>query len=355
MADRAPLSPALPGRFGRDAPRGESCGDSAGAATPVTITASWCPPAEVWLHAPLARAVLAEKPHRRLARLRRKVARTLFHIVHQRIGLPAPAELRFANGKIAAVNCANTAFLDYAARNQRAEGVEPEVSGLLIGLAARLRVVYDVGANWGYYPLLLGAEARFRGVIHAFEIGPRTSADLRRVIAAAGLGERVTVHGFGLSDHEGEVRLSREKHSYLARIVGEGYRGAVDRVGVRRLDGLGLPPPDLIKVDVEGHELAVLRGAAGIIERDQPLVVMESWHEPVRTEAMLAPLRLLDGLGYRWHRLNWYPQPGGGIAPGVRYGSIVLSPLGVSERPAIRTTLNLLAVPARRAAEFGIK
>jgi len=355
MADRAPLSPALPGRFGRYTPLGESCSDIAGASTPITITASWRPPAEILVHAPLARAMLAEKPHRPLARLRRKVARTLFHVVHQRIGLPAPADLRFANGKVATVDCANTAFLDYAARNQGADGVEPEVSGLLIGLAARLRVVYDVGANWGYYPLLLGAERRFRGVIHAFEISPRTATDLRHVIAAAGLGERVTVHGFGLSDHAGEVRLSREKHSYLARIVGEGYQGAVDRVGVRRLDGLGLPPPDLIKIDVEGHELAVLRGAAGILERDQPLVVMESWHEPARTEAMLAPLRLLAGLGYRWHRLHWYPQPEGGVAPAVRQGSIVLAPLRVSERPAIHATLNLLAVPADRAAEIGIK
>ncbi|MGC2412982.1 MAG: FkbM family methyltransferase [Stellaceae bacterium] len=340
MADRAPL--------------GEGFRDRAGAGAPVAMTASWRPPAEISLHAPLARAVLAAKPHRPLARLRRKLGRTLFHVVHKRLGLPAPAILRFANGKSARVDCANTAFLDYASRNRRAEGVEPEVSGLLIGLAERLGVVYDVGANWGYYPLLLGTEKRFRGVIHAFEISPRTTADLRHVIGQAGLLERVTVHGFGLSDRDGEVRLSRERHSYLSRVVGEGYRGAVDRVEVRRLDGLGLPPPDLIKIDVEGHELAVLRGGAGMLARDRPLIVMESWHEPVRTEAMLAPLRLLAGLGYRWHRLTWHPQPGGGLGPGARHGSVVLAPLCVSERPAIRATLNLLAVPASRAAEFGL-
>jgi FkbM family methyltransferase len=298
--------------------------------------------------------MLAVRPHRPLARLRRKLTRTLFGVVHQRLGLPAPATLRFANGKVAEVDCANTAFLDYAARNQRAEGVEPEVSGLLIGLVERLSVVYDIGANWGYYPLLLGAEPRFRGVIHAFEISPRTTADLRHVIGRAGLAERVTVHGFGLSDRDGELRLSRETHSYLARVVGETHRGAVDRVGVRRLDGLGLPPPDLIKIDVEGHELAVLRGGALMLARDQPLILMESWHEPEHTEAMLAPLQLLAGLGYRWHRLNWQPQQGGGRGPGVRHGSIELAPLCVAERPAITATLNLLAVPASGAARFGL-
>ena len=350
MADRAPLSSALPGRIGADTLPGESCGDLTAAATPAPMTVSWRPPAEITLHTPLARAVLAEKPQRAMARMRRKLARTLFHAVHQRIGVPAPAILRFANGKFARVDCANTAYLDYAARIRSEGDVEPEVSGLLIGVAERLRVVYDVGANWGYYPLLLGAEPRFPGVIHAFEVSPRTAADLRHVVNQAGLGERVTVHGFGLSDRDGEARLSREKHSYLSRVVGPGYRGTVDRVEVRRLDGLGLPPPDLIKIDVEGHELAVLRGATAVLARDQPLVVMESWYGPEDTEAMLAPLRLLAGCGYRWHQLHWRPQAGGGLRPGWRQGSIAITPLAVSQRPTIHTTLNLLAIPAGRAA-----
>ena len=308
------------------------------------------------MQAPLARAVLAANRHRPLSRLRRKTVRTLFHLVHQRLGLPARASLRLANGARFEVDCANTAFLDYARRSGEAGGVEPEVTGLLISLAGKLRVVYDIGANWGYYPLLLATEPRFRGEIHAFEIGPRIAADLRHVIAGAELAGRVTVHGFGLSAEDGEARLSREKHSYLSRIVGEGYRGATDRVRVRRLDCLDLPPPDLIKIDVEGHEAAVLRGAAGLLARHQPLIVMESWHDPRHEEAMLAPLRLLAGLGYRFYRLGWrpsrFPRSAGAAGAGRNHGVIELAPLEFAARPAIRAALNLLAVPAAREAGF---
>ncbi len=316
---------------------------------PGVLTASWRAPAELAVRAPLARAFLAPRRDQPVARLRRRVARTLFHAVHQRLGVRAPAVLRLANGTVIEVDCANTAFLDYAVRNRTEAGVEPEVSGLLIGLAERLGVVYDVGANWGYYPLLLAAEPRFAGVLHAFEINPRTAGDLRHAVVRAGLSERVAVHAFGLSDRDGEVRLSREKHSYLARVVGEGHRGAADRVGVRRLDSLDLPPPDLIKIDVEGHEAAVLRGAANVLARHRPLVVMENWFDPERTEVMLTPLRLLAKLGYRWHRLIWRPRASGAAEPGVRHGSVALEPLALADRPAIREALNLLAVPAELA------
>ena len=319
---------------------------------PALIEVSWRLPAEIEVRAPLARALLEATLHRRWARLRRKIARTLFHLVHQRLGLRAPALLRVANGTRFEVDCGNTGFLDYAARSRRAEGVEPEISGLLISLAAKLRVVYDIGANWGYYPLLLGTEPRFRGHVHAFEIGPRTVRDLRRVVAGAGLSGRVTVHGFGLSERDGEARLSREKHSYLSRIVGGDYRGAAERVRVCRLDRLDLPPPDLIKLDVEGHEAAVLRGAAGTLARHQPLIVIESWHDPMDRERMLAPLRLLAGLGYRIYRPIWRPLTGAAAEPGRLHGVIELAPLLVADRPAIAAALNLLAVPAAGAAEL---
>jgi FkbM family methyltransferase len=53
-------------------------------------------------------------------------------------------------------------------------------------------------------------------------------------------------------------------------------------VETRRLDSLGLPRVGFVKIDVEGHELAVLRGAEDIIERDRPnfLVETEQRHNP---------------------------------------------------------------------------
>ena len=260
--------------------------------------------------------------------------------------------MRIADGGTVEIDCANTGFLDYAARNRRDDGYEPEVSALLMVVAARLGVVYDIGANWGYYPLLLGIEPRFQGSIHAFEVKPSTANDLRRVIAGARLTPRVTVHGFGLSDRNGPAWLSREKHSYLSRILDSAYHGRADAVCVRRLDDLGLPAPDLIKIDVEGHEGAVLTGAAGVLVQHQPLIIIESWDQPGYEPAMLAPLQRLVGFGYRLHRLSWHPMPGGIAGNAVKRGTLVLTPLAVSDRPAIKRPLNLLAVPPCREHYF---
>jgi len=165
--------------------------------------------------------------------LRRKAARTLFHLVHQQLGWPATALLTPAGGATPfAFDCANTGFLDYSRRSRRADGVEPEITGLFSHLARRLAVVYDIAANWGYYPLLLGTDLRFAGEVHAFEIQPRTAIGLRRVVVSAG-----RVHAHGLSDRDGETRLELTRHSYLARVVDANQGGATESAAVRRLDG----------------------------------------------------------------------------------------------------------------------
>jgi FkbM family methyltransferase len=303
-------------------------------------------PAELRIESMLARQVLAADRERGSHRLRGKLVRALFSLVHRRLGLPARATMRLENGTAFPVDCADTAFLDYAARLERDGAVEPEVTALFTHLAPRLSVVYDIGANWGYYPLLLGTDPRFKGAVHAFEIAPRTAEGLGRLVRCADLGARVRVHGFGLSRQDGEVRLKREMHSYLARVVDEGYRGRADRVPVRRLDGLDLPAPDLIKLDVEGHEAEVLCGAQELLRRHRPMIVFESWYEPGDRERMLAPLAILERLGYALHRPIWRRTSPAGD------GRLDLQSLAAADRPAIVHALNLFAVDPARAALF---
>ena len=265
---------------------------------PTAIDVTLRRPAEIDVHAPLARALLTDGKPTGVRRWSHKAARTLFHLVHQRLGRPARASLRPAGGARAfAVDCANTGFLDYARHCRRADGVEPEVTGLFCYLAPRVSVVYDIGANWGFYPLLFGTDPRFTGEVHAFEVRPKTAADLRHVVAASpDLAGRVReVHAHGLSDREGVARLEITRHSYLARLVGENHGRATEPVAVRRLDGLDLPPPQLIKLDVEGHEAAVLRGGAALLDRHRPLIVFESWHCPEQPGADARGALLLPG------------------------------------------------------------
>jgi FkbM family methyltransferase len=69
-------------------------------------------------------------------------------------------------------------------------------------------------------------------------------------------------------------------------------------VATRSLDSLGLPRIGFVKIDVEGHELAVLRGAETIIERDRPnfLVETEQRHNPASPAAVF---RFFRRRGYR--------------------------------------------------------
>ncbi len=87
--------------------------------------------------------------------------------------------------------------------------------------------------------------------------------------------------------------------------------GAVrlEQVDVRcmRLDDLALKPT-ILKVDVEGEELAVLRGAVGTINAHRPFLLVE----PSRDRREIAELmRLLDYVGYRWAVGNLVPWDGG--------------------------------------------
>jgi FkbM family methyltransferase len=319
---------------------------------PTAIDVTLRRPAQIDVHAPLARALLTDGKPTGMRRWSHKAVQTLFHLVHQRLGRPARASLRPAGGARAfAVDCANTGFLDYARHCRHADGVEPEVTGLFCYLAPRVSVVYDIGANWGFYPLLFGTDPRFTGEVHAFEVRPKTAADLRHVVSAAGLAGRVSVHAHGLSDREGVARLEITRHSYLARLVGENHGRATEPVAVRRLDGLDLPPPQLIKLDVEGHEAAVLRGGAALLDRHRPLIVFESWHCPEEPERMLEPLRFLAALGYAFRRLAW--QGYGAVAGAEQEGVVMLAPLTLDRRAAFAQTLQLLAYhPARAAAYF---
>jgi len=157
-------------------------------------------------------------------------------------------------------------------------GLEPEAR-FLRQLCAPDRVSIDVGGNLGGYAWLL---ARCSRRCHVFEPSPGL---YRRLRVAFAFDRRVIVHQIALSDGSGETVLRIPLNSGvpvhgLATIESAnsmpGLQTTMVAVERRRFDDLGLTDIGFIKIDVEGHELAVLKGAEQTLIRDKPVLLIEA-------------------------------------------------------------------------------
>lgn len=172
----------------------------------------------------------------------------------------------------------------------------------------------DVGAHKGAYLPWLSRAAGPDGRVFAFEPQPDLAAYLERVCRAASLGN-VRVEPAGVSDAAGTRRLhvpggggpSPGASFEPAAAAGAAGRGVEVRV-VALGEHLAGEPRRLaaLKVDVEGHELAVFRGARGRIERDGPLVVFESEVRHAGEDGVAEALAFFAERGYE----GWFVRRG---------------------------------------------
>jgi FkbM family methyltransferase len=132
------------------------------------------------------------------------------------------------------------------------------------GLAA-----VDVGANIGYYALMLAHYVGASGEIICIEPEPANLVELHRNIEANHLTQ-ITILAAGAAATNGSAELLR---GINGRIVSVG-RGEVP-VRTLTLDSLAERSIGFIKIDVEGYELQVLRGARTLIEQQRPSLFVE--------------------------------------------------------------------------------
>ncbi len=150
----------------------------------------------------------------------------------------------------------------------------------------------DCGANIGLWTLTAAAAVGSSGRVVAVEANPRTAERLR---AHAAQAPWVEVHGVAAGEAPGEARFDTGgEHHNVARIADDG--GEV--VPVARLDDLVEGPVAGMKLDVEGHELAALRGAQRLLE-SRPWVVVEFHPDAIGVADLGAwPVHeLLSGVG----------------------------------------------------------
>jgi FkbM family methyltransferase len=174
---------------------------------------------------------------------------------------------------------------------------EEELS-YLAKIVSRADVTVDVGACLGLYTREL---ARLSRHVHAFEPSPEMADVLRRTSKP-----NVTVHEIALSDQSGEADLvtprgDDELVHALASIepleAPPTEARASQKVATERLDAIVRDDVAFVKIDVEGHELRVLDGARGLIERSRPVFLVEA-EERHRAGATRAVARFFRDFGY---------------------------------------------------------
>jgi FkbM family methyltransferase len=179
------------------------------------------------------------------------------------------------------------------------------------------RVVFDVGANYGYFTLRAAARG---ATVHAFEPTGATSAVLERTLAANGLTD-TTAHRLALSDRVEVAELTRYSSSGNNAIIPRDPQAVAhlsvtgrERVPTATIDGLvrssAVPAPALVKIDAEGSEMRILRGAEQTLRRDGPLLLLEH-DEAIAADAgygLPDVLRLLESCGYEARALRAEPD-----------------------------------------------
>jgi len=153
--------------------------------------------------------------------------------------------------------------------------------------------VYDVGAHAGYHTVLCSLLVGREGRVCAFEPNPQNLTSLKGQVTLNHL-DNVDLYPVGLSNEQRRSRLNTsagDSQGYLSET------GNLE-VEIRTVDFLvneqGLPFPQVMKIDVEGHESEVIEGALDTIRRYRPVILCD--HNDDLTLPSLR--RVLEPLGY---------------------------------------------------------
>lgn len=146
----------------------------------------------------------------------------------------------------------------------------------------------DVGANIGYYMLLIASAVGPGGAVDCFEPEPENLGELKRNVEANRL-RNVRVVAAAVGDGEGRLAM---RTGINAAVAGDGGDFTVP---LTRLDAALEGPVDFVKIDVEGYEGHVLAGARRLLRQYRPILFVEIHPgflaTPTTVEGLLAELR----------------------------------------------------------------
>jgi FkbM family methyltransferase len=173
-------------------------------------------------------------------------------------------------------------------------------------------IAYDVGANIGYITLACAHAVGATGRVYAFEPLPDNTRRIAEHVALNGFQKIVQLVPCAVSDHEGLERFDTHYSHLQGRIAaptqGNNQREQIDVPSISLDDFVyrhGNPPPDVLKIDIEGGATKAFPGMVRVLEAERPIIFVEI-HDAAEQQIVWDTL---ERCGYRMRQLlPRYPQ-----------------------------------------------
>lgn len=188
--------------------------------------------------------------------------------------------------------------------------MEPVLSETITKMDLRDQIAIDVGASYGYYSLLLSRCVGDFGLVYAFEPDPDSLLRLARNLELNHV-RNVTLLPYALSDNtHADLWTVNPNEPWDNKIVSPAESAALPNLNTRPIVSI---PIDimlesfrgkriaLIKIDVEGSEVSVLRGAEKLLQEHRPTIVIELHSADLATQTF----QILSLYGYRWDTVEF--------------------------------------------------
>lgn len=212
-----------------------------------------------------------------------------------------------------------------------------DVAGQIKGrLPAELvQIIFDVGANVGQSVIAYG-KAFPSAHIYAFEPDPYTFLELKRNVSASG----ARVFNYGLGAENSHVLFDTSVPSDRRRVLSDSAApSSAPSVELRRADdvlpGLDLARIDYLKIDTEGHDLEVLRGAKSLLSEEKINIIEAECSvncDNTHHASLWVITEMLEGYGYRLFHLFEQAQEWPTRRPNLRRVNAVFTSRNVIER-----------------------
>lgn len=173
--------------------------------------------------------------------------------------------------------------------------------------------IVEVGANLGYYTVIMANIIGDLGNIDAFEANPRIANLLERSVAFNGYAPRVKVHEAAAADQGGTLSFATSRRFLGSGTISQdlhaigGDTELITVPAMRLDDAIPAGSIDVLRMDAEGAEPAILLGAMDLLDRSPSIRICAEWSMTMMAGRSDVPALIdqLDAKGFRFWRIEY--------------------------------------------------